>query len=684
MNRFSPLLTQTIGLLLGLLLGFGAVGRRPVRAGSLPAGNLSLLTSPNPAESLRVAEADLGRLNAGSPARAAVHVRLGTALLELRRYGPALQHARAALGQHQLASIGDRAEGLRLLGRVQLAQGDTGQARQTFMRALQLAARVGNPAAQASLHEHLGDLSASQQAWPQAQRRYELAYGLWQRSGNAASAAVALHAVGRMHLARRQFSRALYYLGQSTRLARQLGDSTGTGHVLLTTGQVYAAVGNHVLAQGFYTQALAQLPPRGFPALRGRMYQALAAAHDSLGHRNVAGELLQRAIVLARVSGDLDWKSELYLTLARLQRRQGNVTGALGSLTRYVSLRDSAAGERHLTQVEELRARYEADKKEREIELLTKNRLIQEANLRRQKLARNVLAVGTALLLLLVAGLVRGRREQRRVNRLLQRKNTAISRQKEELDRLNRTKDTLFSVISHDLRSPLSSLYSLLALLNLGALPPERLATHTQRLTRTLDTTLGLLDNLLNWAASQMQGTSLRPERVRLDDMAEECLALLLGDAERKQILLLNQLPKPCQAQADANMARLVLRNLLGNAIKFTPTGGTVALTARLVGEQWEIRVSDTGVGISVADQAKILAEAEPHTTLGTAREKGIGLGLRLCKDFVERHGGRLSFESRLGEGSTFCFTLPALAPQGGEQPATVPAAIPAAESAGG
>jgi signal transduction histidine kinase len=115
--------------------------------------------------------------------------------------------------------------------------------------------------------------------------------------------------------------------------------------------------------------------------------------------------------------------------------------------------------------------------------------------------------------------------------------------------------------------------------------------------------------------------------------------------------------------RADPNMVRLVLRNLVGNAIKFTPQNGTITVAAKQLESQWEISVADTGVGILPQDRAKIFGAGNLHTTLGTAREKGTGLGLRLCKEFVERNEGRISFESIPGKGSTFRFTLPLAEP---------------------
>jgi signal transduction histidine kinase len=175
-----------------------------------------------------------------------------------------------------------------------------------------------------------------------------------------------------------------------------------------------------------------------------------------------------------------------------------------------------------------------------------------------------------------------------------------------------------------------------------------------------LDTTLRLLDNLLNWSAAQMAGEATRPEPVYLDEVVEETLSLLLSDAERKKIYLLNQVQEPLVAHADLNMIRLILRNLVSNAIKFTPDSGTVTVAAQRLGTMWEITVTDSGLGIATADRQKIFGQGGPHSTLGTAHEKGTGLGLLLCKDFVERNGGELTFESEVGRGTAFRFTLPA------------------------
>jgi two-component system sensor histidine kinase/response regulator len=275
-------------------------------------------------------------------------------------------------------------------------------------------------------------------------------------------------------------------------------------------------------------------------------------------------------------------------------------------------------------------------------------------------LVRSELVVSNLVLVLIVLGLGWGLYRQRRTNQKLRREQEALQKQQTELAELNKTQTLLFSALAHDVRSPLSSLHSLLTLLDLGSLPTERLATHKERLTRTLDTTLQLLDSLLSWSVVQPQQGQVQAEYLLLNELLTETLTLVNVEAERKHITLYNKLQQPCPALADPNMTRMVLRNLLSNAIKFTPESGTVTIAASRQGDFWEVAIADSGVGITAAGCTRIFGESGLYSTNGTADERGAGLGLRLCKEFIERNGGQLRFDTAPEQGTTFRFTIPA------------------------
>jgi signal transduction histidine kinase len=168
------------------------------------------------------------------------------------------------------------------------------------------------------------------------------------------------------------------------------------------------------------------------------------------------------------------------------------------------------------------------------------------------------------------------------------------------------------------------------------------------------------LDNLLQWAKSQMNGLQHVPQTFDLGIVLQKKVGLFTETAKQKQIELAYQVPPGLQVHADKEQVRLILRNLVNNALKFTPAGGRVTILAQPSGPQVEIAVADTGVGMSPGQLAKLFGPDTHFSTFGTAGEQGTGLGLLLCKEMAELNGGKISVASQPGQGSTFTFTLPA------------------------
>lgn len=227
-----------------------------------------------------------------------------------------------------------------------------------------------------------------------------------------------------------------------------------------------------------------------------------------------------------------------------------------------------------------------------------------------------------------------------------------------ELEDLNKLKDKLLSIVSHDFRSPLNSLRGTLSLFLKGALSKEELNMLTESLVDKLDNTYNLLENLLNWAKSQMQGMKVYAKKINLKAISEDCIDLLTPIADKKHVKITSHIKTSVVAFADNEMVKLVIRNLMSNAIKFTTTGNNIILEAIPDEDKVTISVADNGTGISNENQDKLF-KLDNFSTIGTSNESGIGLGLLLCKDFVEKNGGEIWFESELEKGSTFYFTLP-------------------------
>lgn len=230
--------------------------------------------------------------------------------------------------------------------------------------------------------------------------------------------------------------------------------------------------------------------------------------------------------------------------------------------------------------------------------------------------------------------------------------------QSDELLGMNKLKDRLFSIISHDLRGPLINLNDIIKMLNEGMITEEEFKSFVPQLSKNIGYTTGLLENLLFWSKSQLQGEVVKPVYFNLKEVSINILHLFENTIKEKDILIENNIQLNSKVYADKDMIQLVVRNLISNAVKFSKRGGSIKLTTRTEGNNTILCVKDTGVGISEADQKKLF-EQETFTTRGTDNEQGTGLGLLLCKDFIEKNGGSIWVESELGRGSKFCIRIP-------------------------
>jgi two-component system phosphate regulon sensor histidine kinase PhoR len=230
-----------------------------------------------------------------------------------------------------------------------------------------------------------------------------------------------------------------------------------------------------------------------------------------------------------------------------------------------------------------------------------------------------------------------------------------------QLQELNASKDTFFSIIAHDLRNPLSSLHELTQIIeeNLDHYSPDELKEMIVLQKTAAENLYKLLENLLTWSRVQRGVISYEPQPIDTRRLVARNVALLALQAERKQITLTSSIREGTVIYADFNMADTVIRNLISNAIKYTFVGGTVNMSARQDDHSVEVSVSDTGIGIEEEHIPKLFRIDAKYKQLGTNREEGTGLGLILCKEFVERHGGKIWVESQVGKGTTFRFTLP-------------------------
>lgn len=236
--------------------------------------------------------------------------------------------------------------------------------------------------------------------------------------------------------------------------------------------------------------------------------------------------------------------------------------------------------------------------------------------------------------------------------------NRQLAQQNAVLEKNNLVKDKLLSVISHDLRSPMSSLQALLNLFNTNNIARKDLVDFFGKLLSRVENTSTMLENLLQWSQYQLNGIEPIFEKTNIQKVIDDSISFYRMQAEQKHIVIDNSLKTSVQAWADVEMLKVILRNIISNALKFTRSGGIITIKALIKDNFVVVSIKDTGIGISPENQSKMFARGN-FTTLGVEKEKGTGLGLQLCKDFVELHHGKIWLDSKVDTGTTFYFSVP-------------------------
>lgn len=236
-----------------------------------------------------------------------------------------------------------------------------------------------------------------------------------------------------------------------------------------------------------------------------------------------------------------------------------------------------------------------------------------------------------------------------------------LNSQSQQLLELNATKDRLFAIVSHDLRTPIISLKNLLQLVDEQSISPENYSQVSSKIKDDVEHLHFTLNNLLQWAYTQMQGLKTNVKEVLLYPLIKESESLMHEYAKNKNIAVENNVNPQTKVHADPDHIKLIFRNLINNALKYTPNGGTIKIKTSNLNGNCTVSVSDNGVGMNAEIMESLFKEKSIKSRFGTEGEKGTGLGLMLCKEFIEKNGGKIWAESEEGKGSTFSFSIPVL-----------------------
>lgn len=581
--------------------------------------------------------------------------------MEESKYEHALEYFIAAKGQADTLNL--KAEQILIylsMARVFEEAGNHAKSIELLIKSQAIDIRTNDPLNLLILNE-LGRVYTDADSTEEALVNYKRLLQLARDSKQEKREADALFYLGVLNMRAGHYDSALMQHKEALRLKRKLQDRTGEVISLNTIGDLYLEMTNTDRALANYAAALEisqALKDDDVIAVSynnaGKLYHHQKNYQRAIANFELGFQKAQQAKNPEQMKFSAGFLSQAYKELGDYQK-------SLQYREQSIEIESLIQREKDERKLLDMESSSVLEAKEQAIDKLEAKRLAHEKQLAEERRTRYFL---TAVIVLVAVIAVLGfnmYRSKRKSNLVLQAANEKIIQQNTELQELNATKDKFFSIISHDLKGPLNSLSSFSGLLinYFDSLSKEEIQTLAKDLDKSLKNLFALLENLLEWSRSQTGAIEFKPEEFNLSELLQENIDLLSAQARVKEITLHSTNSQVITVLAHKNSVTTVIRNLISNAIKFTPPGGTITLSATKNNEEALVSIADTGVGMSKEVIDKIFRIDAKHSTKGTADEKGTGLGLVLCKDFVEKNKGSIGVQSEEGKGSTFYFTLP-------------------------
>lgn len=520
---------------------------------------------------------------------------------------------------------------------------------------------------------NIGAVLIRMQEYNKAQQSLREALKLSDQVGNDYYLASCLDKLGEASLGLSQFKRAIDYHQQAFTIWTKMKSQVLLANCALQLGKTYLALGQYPSALQFTQQARAIFRRTSTRSFLEASLETLSKIQEESGRYQEALTTYREARKLKDSLTDMEKVKAVAQTQASfdLERKQQQIVSLHKDLTIQKLQEDQRQKQLLILQSAEQASDLET-------KLLLQERSLNQSQLKLQKTAatrqqllitrqqqaiqdahRQRLLYGTILLLLLLlVGIIfYNFRRQARARKLLIQQKNVLTRQAHQLEEVNSAKDKLFSLISHDLRSPVSRLKFDLFQLHTAPLGDADLSLFLTRIESQVDKILDLLTNLLDWSHSQMKGFQTLHQPIDLADLVADSVMHLRGHLQQKNIMLINHVEANASVMTDKYQLNAVIRNLLSNAIKFTPEGGYIRLNCQVRSDQVELLIRDTGIGMTPEQINELFVN--PQVRKGTQGEQGTGLGLLLIQELLQKLNGSLQFESDSGHGTTARLVLP-------------------------
>jgi len=555
------------------------------------------------------------------------------------------------------------------IGKYHETIGQYDEALSYYMKAKRLADSTTNRILKGTIYNHLGSIFEILEEYDKSLAYHKRGLAEREKLGFLQGVSKSLKNLGEVYIKIQQYDTAQAYFEQSLDIATQVAYKKGIVKNYMNLGIISNLQGNSDKAQRYFDEQLRLVQEMGYE-------KGIANAHLQFGHLYTTTKLyakaeyhLKQALAIAEKNKMLESEKQAYYALYKIASEKQAFADALAYFKLYSATTGKIENEKIARHIAELEIKFGTEKKQQQNDLLTKDNEIKTLSLRKKNL---MLILNTIILLLSIVSLISiysRYRNKQKVNRLLTKLNrTTLQQNKElkklnkELDAANREKDKFFSIIAHEVRNPLWWFKNLAEMLSISykSMDEQKLEKVIRSLDDTAKNSFHLMDNLLQWSKMQLGRNAFAPEKINMLPTITDNVNLWKTAASYKNINIQYCVLPSVYAKADKEMLDTVIRNLLSNALKFTNQGGSISIRAYETDRQVTVEVEDTGIGISRERANRIFVSQKQISTLGIMHEKGSGIGLLLCKEFIEKNGGTIAVESQENRGTIFRFNLPA------------------------
>jgi two-component system, sensor histidine kinase and response regulator len=565
--------------------------------------------------------------------------------------------------------IKDEAGKAECYNKMGIIAGDTGKpssALDDYFKALTINIKLHNDGDAARNYNNIGTVMQDMEIYPKSMEYFQRAIKIWQKTNDIHSLSVAYENIGEILMAQKKFEEAVPYLTKALKLNEQLDDKEGISLLNIDFGLYYANKKQYKEAIDFLNKALDVATKYKIDLNKASAYLGLATAYNMQGNYKEAYKNAVLGKSLSDKLGNLPLRMNAALQLS-------NALGGLKQFeaykvrTLYDELKDSLKNDVIIQKLTSFN--LESNFADKQRQLAEQHQRVYE-RYKQNILQQELLSVLFAIIIIGMGAILivyyKGKQKQQKVNAKLEETNQQVLQQKTDLDEQaqklkdsNVLKNRLISVLAHDLRAPLSTLRGLFGLLDDDGISQEQFLAIIPKVLRKLEYTSDFLDTLLFWINSQMENFNNSAKSFSVKDLAKLITDNYHEQAADKGITIVENVPDSLIALADPNSVRIVIRNLVTNAIKFSEQNDTITINGHLHKDKFVLlSIKDTGIGMS-AVQLNKLFKSKVDSEMGTNNESGTGLGLLFCKELIEKCNGEIWVQSQPGEGTEFFLTLP-------------------------